>query len=75
MKYLALLVNHLLKRKLPAKQKIDDIYNKIINESADFSEMAKQYSDDKNNSSKGGVLLGLDQIKWLQLTKTLLFFE
>ena len=38
------------------KQKIDDIYNKIINESADFSEMAKQYSDDKNNSSKGGVL-------------------
>ena len=44
------------KEKAIAKQKIDDIYNKIINESADFAEMAKQYSDDKNNSSKGGVL-------------------
>ena len=44
------------KEKAFAKQKIDDIYNKIINESADFAEMAKQYSDDKNNSSKGGVL-------------------
>ena len=45
-----------IKEKAVAKQKIDDIYNKIINESADFAEMAKQYSDDKNNSSKGGVL-------------------
>ena len=39
-----------------AKQKIDAIYNKIVNESADFAEMAKQYSDDKQTSSKGGVL-------------------
>ncbi len=45
-----------LKEKTIVKQKIDDIYNKIKNESADFAEMAKQYSDDKNNSSKGGVL-------------------
>ena len=45
-----------INEKILAKKKIDDIYNKIINESADFSEMAKQYSDDKNNSSKGGVL-------------------
>lgn len=39
-----------------AKLKIDEIYQKIKNENADFSEMAKQYSDDKNNASKGGVL-------------------
>ena len=45
-----------VKEKVLAKQKIDDIYNKIVNDSADFAEMAKQYSDDKNNSSKGGVL-------------------
>lgn len=39
-----------------AKQKIDEIYQRIITESADFAEMAKQYSDDKNNSAKGGEL-------------------
>ena len=61
------------KEKAIAKQKIDDIYNKIINESADFSEMAKQYSDDKNNSLKEVFFLGLDQIKWLHLSKMLLF--
>jgi len=38
------------------KQKIDEIYQKINVESADFAEMAKQYSDDKNNAAKGGEL-------------------
>ena len=39
-----------------AKQKIDEIYAKLVTENANFEEMAKQYSDDKNNSSKGGAL-------------------
>ena len=45
-----------VEEKAIAKQKIDEIYQKINLESADFSEMAKQYSDDKNNSAKGGEL-------------------
>jgi peptidyl-prolyl cis-trans isomerase SurA len=39
-----------------SKVKANEIYQKIIHEGADFSEMAKQYSDDKNNASKGGEL-------------------
>ena len=39
-----------------AEVKINEIYAKITTESADFAEMAKQYSDDKNNASKGGAL-------------------
>lgn len=38
------------------KKKIDEIYNKLINEKADFSMLAKQYSDDKGSAIKGGVL-------------------
>jgi peptidyl-prolyl cis-trans isomerase SurA len=38
------------------QQKVNEIYTKLISENADFDEMAKQYSDDKNNASKGGVL-------------------
>lgn len=45
-----------VEEKAIAKQKIDEIYQKINVESADFSEMAKQYSDDKNNAAKGGEL-------------------
>ena len=39
-----------------AQQKANEIYAKLVSENADFDEMAKQYSDDKNNASKGGVL-------------------
>ncbi len=39
-----------------AQQKASEIYAKLISENADFNEMAKQYSDDKNNASKGGAL-------------------
>jgi len=39
-----------------AEVKINEIYAKITTENADFAEMAKQYSDDKNNASKGGAL-------------------
>ena len=39
-----------------AQKKANEIYAKLITENADFDEMAKQYSDDKNNSSTGGVL-------------------
>ena len=58
-----------IEEKILVKQKIDDIYNKIITESADFAEMAKQYSDDKNNSSKGGVL------PWFGSNKMVASFE
>jgi peptidyl-prolyl cis-trans isomerase SurA len=39
-----------------AQQKANEIYAKLVSENADFDEMAKQYSDDKNNASKGGLL-------------------
>ena len=39
-----------------AQLKINEIYTKLISENADFAEMANQYSDDKNNASKGGAL-------------------
>lgn len=39
-----------------AQEKIYEIYQKLNTENADFAEMAKQYSDDKNNSAKGGEL-------------------
>ena len=39
-----------------SKVKANEIYQKITQDGADFSEMAKQYSDDKNNASKGGEL-------------------
>ena len=39
-----------------AQQKVNEIYAKLVSENADFDEMAKQYSDDKNNASKGGLL-------------------
>ena len=39
-----------------AELKVNEIYTKITSEKADFAEMAKQYSDDKNNASKGGTL-------------------
>lgn len=39
-----------------SKVKANEIYEKITQEGADFSEMAKQYSDDKNNASNGGEL-------------------
>jgi peptidyl-prolyl cis-trans isomerase SurA len=39
-----------------AKLKVDEIYQKVVAEGADFAEMAKQYSDDKNNANKGGEL-------------------
>mgnify|MGYP003385883115 CR=1 FL=1 len=39
-----------------AQQKSNEIYAKLISENADFDEMAKQYSDDKNNAAKGGAL-------------------
>ena len=42
--------------RLDAKKKIDDIYNKIIVEGLDFSEMANQYSDDRSNAAQGGIL-------------------
>lgn len=38
------------------QEKINEIYQMINSENADFAEMAKQYSDDKNNSAKGGEL-------------------
>tara|TARA_B100000780_G_scaffold74363_1_gene49962 strand:+ start:1074 stop:3200 length:2127 start_codon:yes stop_codon:yes gene_type:complete len=38
------------------ENKVNEIYTKLISENADFDEMAKQYSDDKNNASKGGIL-------------------
>lgn len=44
------------KHVLETKNKIGEIYAKLLNEGADFSEMAAQYSDDKNNASKGGEL-------------------
>ncbi len=39
-----------------SKVKANEIYEKITQEGANFSEMAKQYSDDKNNASNGGEL-------------------
>lgn len=44
------------KHVLETKGKIEEIYSKLVNEGADFSEMAAQYSDDKNNANKGGEL-------------------
>lgn len=38
-----------------ASQKAEEIYTKL-QEGADFAELAKKYSDDKNNAEKGGLL-------------------
>ncbi len=38
-----------------AKQKIEELYQ-MLQEGANFEELAKKYSDDKNNASKGGEL-------------------
>jgi peptidyl-prolyl cis-trans isomerase SurA len=38
------------------KQKINEIYEKIANGTADFADLAKQFSDDKGSSRKGGEL-------------------
>ena len=55
--------------KIIAKQNIDEIYHKIIVDSADFAEMAKQYSDDKNNAAKGG------ELPWFGSNKMVASFE
>jgi len=52
-----------------AKQKIDDIYLKLIEENADFTEMAKQYSDDKKSALNGG------QLPWFGSNKMVTSFE
>jgi peptidyl-prolyl cis-trans isomerase SurA len=39
-----------------AKNKIEAIYKKLVEENANFEEMAKQYSDDKKSASNGGEL-------------------
>lgn len=39
-----------------AKEKIDSIYNVLINKKVDFSTLAKSVSDDKSTASKGGDL-------------------
>ena len=54
---------------LSSKKKIDDIYQKILNENADFSEMAKQYSDDKGTALSGG------QLPWFGSNKMVESFE
>ncbi len=38
------------------KQKIDEIYEKLLANKDQFSELAKQYSDDKGSASHGGEL-------------------
>ena len=50
------------------KQRIDSIY-KALKAGADFSEMARKYSDDKGSASAGGSL------PWLQPGQTLPEFE
>lgn len=52
-----------------AKQKIDDIYHKLVDEDADFSEMAKQYSDDKKSALNGG------QLPWFGSNKMVASYE
>lgn len=52
-----------------AQKKINEIYQKISVEKADFSEMAKQYSDDKNNAAKGG------ELPWFGTNKMVETFE
>ncbi len=38
------------------KQKINELYDKLIKEGQDFSELAKQFSDDKGSARRGGEL-------------------
>jgi len=38
------------------KQKIDEIYEKLIKEEQDFASLAKQFSDDKGSARRGGEL-------------------
>ena len=38
------------------KQKIDEIYQKIVKEGSDFAALAKQFSDDQGSARKGGEL-------------------
>jgi peptidyl-prolyl cis-trans isomerase SurA len=38
------------------KKKIDEIYNKLINESGDFAALARQFSDDKGSAVRAGEL-------------------
>ena len=46
----------MIKNNALAKQKIDSIYNLLINKNANFSELAKKLSDDKASAAKGGIL-------------------
>jgi peptidyl-prolyl cis-trans isomerase SurA len=40
--------------KQQAKQKIDDIYHRIVDKHQDFAKLAKQYSDDDTTANNGG---------------------
>lgn len=39
-----------------AKAQIDSIYDAIVNHGADFDEMARKFSDDRQSSSRGGLM-------------------
>ena len=53
---------------LIAKYKIDSIYN-LLQNGADFAELAKEYSDDKGSAVKGG------ELSWFGLRKMVPEFE
>jgi peptidyl-prolyl cis-trans isomerase SurA len=51
-----------------AKQRIDSIYNALLN-GVDFAQLAKKYSDDKESAVKGG------ELPWIQYGQTFPEFE
>jgi peptidyl-prolyl cis-trans isomerase SurA len=55
------------------KQKINEIYEKITNGTADFADLAKQFSDDNGSSRKGGELPEFNAGKMVEEFETAAF--
>jgi peptidyl-prolyl cis-trans isomerase SurA len=55
------------------KQKINEIYEKITNGTADFTDLAKQFSDDQGSSRKGGELPEFNAGKMVEEFETAAF--
>lgn len=52
---------------LNAKQKAEEVYNKLINEDADFADMARKFSDDRKTAGLGGIMQAFGVGKMLPL--------
>lgn len=55
------------------KEKIDEIYTKVIAKDADFTAIARQYSDDKESAKRGGELPAFGAGKMVEEFETAAF--